>query len=84
VLVGFAAETEQVVENAREKLQRKRCDLVVANAVGQPGAGFGADTNRVALVGPSDLAHVEGTKAAVADAILDRVVPLVDARRPRP
>ena len=84
VLVGFAAETEEVVQNAREKLRRKRCDLVVANAVGEPGAGFGGDRNRVSIVGPSRVEEVEGTKGAVADSILDRVVPLLDARRPRP
>ena len=83
VLVGFAAETEDVVANAREKLARKRCDLVVANAVGAPGAGFGGDRNRVSLVGPTEIEEVEGTKAAVADSILDRAVPLLDARRPR-
>ncbi len=83
VLVGFAAETEDVVRNAREKLARKRCDLVVANAVGAPGAGFGGDTNRVSIVSPSDVEDVEGTKGAVADLILDRAVPLLDDRRPR-
>jgi len=83
VLVGFAAETEDVVANAREKLRRKRCDLVVANAVGAPGAGFGSDRNRVFLVWPGAVEEVEGTKGAVADTLLDRVVPLVDARRPR-
>ena len=84
VLVGFAAETEDVVENAREKLRRKRCDLVVANAIGEPGAGFGGERNRVSIVGPSRVEEVEGTKGAVADSILDRVVLLLDARRPRP
>jgi phosphopantothenoylcysteine decarboxylase/phosphopantothenate--cysteine ligase len=83
VLVGFAAETEDLVPNAREKLRRKRCDLVVANAVGMPGAGFASDRNLVSLVGPAEVEEVEGTKGAVADFILDRVVPLVDARRPR-
>jgi phosphopantothenoylcysteine decarboxylase/phosphopantothenate--cysteine ligase len=83
VLVGFAAETEDVVPNAREKLRRKRCDLVVANAVGAAGAGFGGDRNRVSIVDPSRVEEVEGTKGAVADAILDRAVPLLDARRPR-
>ncbi len=83
VLVGFAAETEDVVANAREKLRRKRCDLVVANAVGRPGAGFGSDHNRVTLVGPAEIAEIEGTKDAVADAILDWVAPILDARRPR-
>jgi len=83
VLVGFAAETEDLVPNAREKLRRKRCDLVVANAVGMPGAGFASDRNLVSLVGPAEVEEVEGSKSAVADFILDRVVPLVDARRPR-
>jgi phosphopantothenoylcysteine decarboxylase/phosphopantothenate--cysteine ligase len=83
VLVGFAAETEKVVENAREKLQRKRCDLVVANDVRRPGSGFGADTNRVALVAQGELTEIEGTKDHVADAILDWAVALLDQRRPR-
>jgi phosphopantothenoylcysteine synthetase/decarboxylase len=68
----------------REKLKTKSCDLVVANAVGAPGAGFGSDRNRVSLVGPAAVEEVEGTKGAVADLILDRIVPLLDARRPRP
>jgi len=83
VLVGFAAETEDLLANAREKLRRKRCDLVVANQVGRPGAGFGGDRNRVTLVGPSEIAEIEGAKDAVANAILDWVVPILDARRPR-
>lgn len=83
VLVGFAAETEDVITHAREKLKRKRCDLVVANIVGRQGSGFGGDRNRVTIVGPSELAEIEGTKEAVADAILDWVVPILDGRRPR-
>jgi len=83
VLVGFAAETEEVIARAREKLKAKRCDLVVANKVGMPGAGFGADTNRVALVSATELAEIEGTKERVAEAILDWILPVLDARRPR-
>jgi phosphopantothenoylcysteine decarboxylase/phosphopantothenate--cysteine ligase len=84
VLVGFAAETEEVIARAREKLKSKRCDLVVANKVGGPGAGFGADSNRVALVSATELAEIEGPKEKVAEAILDWILPVLDARRPRP
>jgi phosphopantothenoylcysteine decarboxylase/phosphopantothenate--cysteine ligase len=83
VLVGFAAETEALVENARKKLASKRCDLVVANKVGAPGAGFGSDTNRVALVSATELAEIEGPKEKVAEAILDWILPVLEARRPR-
>ena len=84
VLVGFAAETEDVIANAREKLKAKRCDLVVANKVGVPGSGFGGDTNRVALVSQTELAEIEGPKEQVAEAILDWILPVLDHRRPRP
>jgi phosphopantothenoylcysteine synthetase/decarboxylase len=55
-LVGFAAETGNLVPNAREKLSRKGCDLVVANDVSQPGVGFDSNDNKVTLVFPD---HVE-------------------------
>jgi len=84
VLVGFAAETEEVIARAREKLKGKRCDLVVANKVGLPDAGFGADSNRVALVSATELAEIAGPKEKVAEAILDWVAPLLEARRPKP
>ena len=51
-LVGFAAETENLEANAREKLVRKHCDLVIANDVSQPGIGFDSDHNQVLLVYP--------------------------------
>jgi phosphopantothenoylcysteine decarboxylase/phosphopantothenate--cysteine ligase len=84
VLVGFAAETEEVIARAREKLKAKKCDLVVANKVGAAGAGFGGDTHRVALVSQTELAEIEGPKEKVAEAILDWIVPVLDSRRPRP
>ncbi len=83
ILVGFAAETEALLSNARKKLAAKRCDLVVANKVGKPGEGFAADRNRVTLVGPGERANIEGTKEEVAEAILDWVVPVLEERRPR-
>ncbi|RKH11503.1 bifunctional phosphopantothenoylcysteine decarboxylase/phosphopantothenate--cysteine ligase CoaBC [Corallococcus sp. CA047B] len=71
VLVGFAAETERVVEHAREKLERKGLDAIVANDVTATGAGFGTDTNRVTVIsrtGPDRV--LEGSKRAVAGEIL--------------
>ncbi|RKH36414.1 bifunctional phosphopantothenoylcysteine decarboxylase/phosphopantothenate--cysteine ligase CoaBC [Corallococcus sicarius] len=71
VLVGFAAETERVVEHAREKLERKGLDAIVANDVTAAGAGFGTETNRVTVIsrtGPDRV--LEGTKRAVAGEIL--------------
>jgi phosphopantothenoylcysteine decarboxylase/phosphopantothenate--cysteine ligase len=78
VLVGFAAETEGVVAEARAKLESKGCDLVVANDVSQPDAGFAVDTNRVVMV-EADGAHELPlmSKDEVAHAILDRVVELL-------
>ena len=51
-LVGFAAETENLESNAREKLTRKHCDLIIANDVSQPGIGFDSDSNQVLLIYP--------------------------------
>jgi len=75
VLVGFAAETEAVEDNARRKLARKRLDLIVANDVSAEGVGFEHDTNRVVILG-ADGSRTEvplTTKEAAADAVLDAV-----------
>lgn len=78
VLVGFAAETENVLANARKKLAQKRCDLVVANDVSESDAGFEVDTNRVVLVSAEDATYHElDSKEAIAHRILDRVVVLL-------
>ncbi len=82
ILVGFAAETEDLVENARKKLQRKNLDLMVANDVSQPGAGFDADTNAVKMLdaqGKVEELPVQ-SKRSVADRVLDRVVGLLKQR----
>jgi phosphopantothenoylcysteine decarboxylase/phosphopantothenate--cysteine ligase len=74
-LVGFAAETERLVEHATEKLAAKRVDLMVANDVSAAGAGFEVDTNQVVLLdsrGRRDEIPLR-SKGDVADAILDRV-----------
>ncbi len=80
IVVGFALETDDLIANARGKLDAKGLDLIVANDATEPGAGFGVDTNRVTIIGR------DGTedklpllsKREVADAILDRVVRLLD------
>jgi len=78
VLVGFAAETENLVAEARAKLEEKRCDLVVANDVSQSDAGFAVDTNRVVLVEAGRQRELPlMSKDEVAHAILDRVVELL-------
>ena len=82
VLVGFAAETDDVEAHALSKLARKGCDLLVANDVSQPGSGFGSDDNQVTLlatgVPPERLPLLP--KAQVADAILSRLGPLLQPR----
>ena len=75
VLVGFAAETDDVESNARQKLQAKRLDLIVANDVGAPGAGFDHDTNEVVILGADGARHEVpmGSKRDIAAAVLDAV-----------
>ena len=80
ILVGFAAETHDVIANATAKLAAKKCDLVIANDVSEPGSGFAVDTNRVTIVDSKGATEVPaGTKAEVAHRILDRIVPLLGA-----
>jgi phosphopantothenoylcysteine decarboxylase/phosphopantothenate--cysteine ligase len=82
VLVGFAAETTDVIAHATEKLRKKNCDFVVANDVTAPGSGFGTDTNRVLLVdGEGAQALPLLGKGEVAHRILDRVAGLLEQRR---
>ena len=82
LLVGFAAETQDVISNARKKLASKGCDLIVANDVAEPGAGFAVDTNRVTLVDADSAIELPAdTKAVVAHRILDRVVELLAVKR---
>lgn len=78
VVVGFAAETQDLLPNAREKLQRKRLDLIVANDARQ---AMGADTNQVTLIGADGSAQELPVlpKETVAEQILDRVTDLLTA-----
>jgi phosphopantothenoylcysteine decarboxylase/phosphopantothenate--cysteine ligase len=79
IRVGFAAETQNLVEHAQEKLQRKQLDLLVANDVTRDDSGFGADTNKVLIFHADDAMEDLPVmpKTGVAAAIWDRVVPLL-------
>jgi phosphopantothenoylcysteine decarboxylase / phosphopantothenate---cysteine ligase len=76
ILVGFAAETDRVSENARGKLERKGADMIVANDVTQEGAGFDTDTNIVTMYlrDGREIALPKMSKFDVANRILDQVV----------
>jgi phosphopantothenoylcysteine decarboxylase/phosphopantothenate--cysteine ligase len=81
VKVGFAAETQDLIRNARDKVTRKDLDLIVANDLTDPEAGFGVDTNKVTFI-DGDLKVEElpvMTKYEVSQRILDRVVELFPA-----
>jgi phosphopantothenoylcysteine decarboxylase/phosphopantothenate--cysteine ligase len=80
MVVGFAAETNDLIENARAKLERKECDLIVANDVSREDSGFGADTNRVSFIsaaGEEELPTL--TKHEVAERLLDNISEYLDA-----
>ena len=77
ILVGFAAETEDVEENARGKLERKGCDLVIANDVSRKDIGFDVNDNEILLVTPdSTEAPPKDSKQHLAHIILDHIVQL--------
>jgi phosphopantothenoylcysteine decarboxylase/phosphopantothenate--cysteine ligase len=80
VLVGFAAETEDLERAGRRKLESKRLDLVVVNLVGREGTGFGADTNEAMLLaaGGDDVPLRRWSKRELAAAVVDRIVALLE------
>lgn len=85
ILVGFAAETEDIVANAQAKLKAKKLDLLVANDVTDPASGFAVSTNRVRIITPDG--RVESLpllpKWEVAQRILNRVSRIIERRRKR-
>jgi len=86
LVIGFAAETDQVAENARKKLTAKGADLIVANDVTAEGAGFDVETNVVTLFARDgrDLALPRMAKTEVAQKILDEILRLRGTLRARP
>ena len=77
IVVGFAAETENVLENARKKLASKSLDAIVVNDVSREGVGFDSDRNAVTIISHSEVVEVpETSKWEVAQRVLDQVVKL--------
>jgi phosphopantothenoylcysteine decarboxylase/phosphopantothenate--cysteine ligase len=83
ILVGFAAETEDLVTNAKKKLREKNLDFIVVNDVTQPGVGFSSDTNQIKIIYPSgktrDLPLM--SKGEVSQVILNEVVGLLERKK---
>jgi phosphopantothenoylcysteine decarboxylase/phosphopantothenate--cysteine ligase len=78
ILIGFAAETENLVPEARRKLESKNCDMVVANLVSQAGTGFESEENEVVLVQRTgeNLRLAKAPKRVIADQVLDQILKL--------
>jgi len=82
VFVGFAAETEHLTDNARTKLKEKKLDIIIANDVTQPGAGFNADTNIVTLLSETSTEEIPIIKKEkLAYLLLDRIKALYEEKR---
>jgi phosphopantothenoylcysteine decarboxylase/phosphopantothenate--cysteine ligase len=79
--IGFAAESQDLIDNALKKLEKKKLDIIVANNITEENSGFGVDTNKVTLIGQDG--NLENlpvlSKRSVADRILDKVVRLFNA-----
>ena len=82
LIVGFAAESENIIQSATEKLHRKQLDLIVANDISAPGIGFQSDNNQVVLIDRN--AQVESlpllTKTEIANILLDRILGQLNER----
>jgi phosphopantothenoylcysteine decarboxylase / phosphopantothenate---cysteine ligase len=82
IVVGFAAETENVLENARQKLASKQLDAIVVNDVSREGVGFDSDRNQVTIITPDEVVDVpETSKWEVAQRVLDQVVRIRQRRK---
>jgi phosphopantothenoylcysteine decarboxylase/phosphopantothenate--cysteine ligase len=82
IIVGFAAETENVLENARQKLVAKQLDAIVVNDVSREGIGFDSDRNEVTIITQDEVVEVpETAKWEVAQRVLDQVVRIRERRR---
>jgi phosphopantothenoylcysteine decarboxylase / phosphopantothenate---cysteine ligase len=86
IIIGFAAETEDVLENGRRKMQNKKLDAIVINDVSRPGIGFDSENNAVTILTPEEVIEIPKLeKIAIAQRILDVALKLKKSeRRPAP
>ena len=78
VICGFSMETENMLENSREKLRKKNVDMICANNLKVAGAGFGVDTNIITVITPEETVELPlQSKEAAANAILDQALKLI-------
>ena len=73
ILIGFAMETEDLIQSATKKLTKKNADWIIANSITVKGAGFGVDTNHVHLISKNSQTEFQGTKQDVAELILGKI-----------
>lgn len=73
VLIGFAMETEDLIKNAKKKLNKKNADWIIANSLSTEGAGFEVDTNHVHLISKDSETEFSGTKQEVAELVLGKI-----------
>ena len=73
-LIGFAMETENLLENARKKLESKNADYIAANSLVEEGSGFQGDTNRITLISPESESTITGTKKKVSQSIFMEIL----------
>ena len=82
LLIGFAAESEDLLENARSKMARKGLDMIIVNDITAPGAGFASDTNVVKVLAPKGaIPELKGSKEAVADTMWEIVTTRLPSAR---
>ena len=78
IICGFSMETENMIENSRQKLVNKNLDMIVCNNLKETGAGFKTDTNKVTIITKKSTEPLElMSKSEVADKILDRIVKMI-------
>lgn len=82
VICGFSMETQNVIENSRAKLEKKKVDMIAANSLREAGAGFGTDTNHLTLIEANKMSEIPMmSKSEAADRLLDRLAEILKEKK---